>query len=332
MKVQLIVVQGKPEGKIIPLAAPVFRIGRGETCHLRPNSELVSREHAEFNVTATRVTVRDLGSRNGTLVNGKVISDNLELNDQDLVTIGTLTFAVSIQDAPVPASKPSAPAAGSAARTASPDDVSHDDIESWLIADNASPRPERPSGVYGGDTITITAFKDVAGNPTAQKEKEPAPEKEPAKEKIPPPPAAVTPAVAKPPEVAAAPAKPPEVAAAPAKPPAATPPPPKPLVATPTPAAAVSPPSLEDMEYERLPEGMGDTEPDEDFEEREENDDEDETEEHEPMMEEFVDESNPFYVKKKPKEEEVASKPVYKDSSDAASDILRKMMERRRSR
>ena len=50
MKVQLIVVQGKPEGKVIPLLGPVFKIGRGETCHLRPNSELVSREHAEFTI------------------------------------------------------------------------------------------------------------------------------------------------------------------------------------------------------------------------------------------------------------------------------------------
>jgi len=43
MKVQLIVVRGKPEGKVIPLAGPKFKIGRGETCHLRPNSEQVSR-------------------------------------------------------------------------------------------------------------------------------------------------------------------------------------------------------------------------------------------------------------------------------------------------
>ena len=54
MKVQLIVVRGKPEGKVIPLAGPKFKIGRGETCHLRPNSEQVSREHAEFTLESTR--------------------------------------------------------------------------------------------------------------------------------------------------------------------------------------------------------------------------------------------------------------------------------------
>src|SRR3954468_10104093 len=109
MKVQLIVVQGKPEGKTIPLAGPVFRIGRGETCHLRPNSERVSREHAEFTVTADEVMVRDLGSRNGTLVNGKALTQPQALNDHDLVQVGPLTFEVSIADAPLGSSAAAAP-------------------------------------------------------------------------------------------------------------------------------------------------------------------------------------------------------------------------------
>ena len=67
MKVQLIVVQGKPEGKIIPLSGPIFRIGRGDTCHLRPNSEQVSREHSEFTITADKVTIRDLAAAMGHL-------------------------------------------------------------------------------------------------------------------------------------------------------------------------------------------------------------------------------------------------------------------------
>jgi predicted component of type VI protein secretion system len=166
MKVQLIVVQGKPEGKMIPLAGPRFKIGRGESCHLRPNSEQVSREHAEFAVAPDKVTVRDLGSRNGTLVNGKALTEPCTLKDRDLIQIGPLTFAISIQGAPAPAAaKGPAPAK---AKAASPDDVSHADIESWLIADSTSPTPERPSAVYGGDTLTITAHKgDKKGSETA---------------------------------------------------------------------------------------------------------------------------------------------------------------------
>ena len=48
--------------------------------------------------------------------------------------------------------------------------------------------------------------------------------------------------------------------------------------------------------------------------------------------EEFMDESNPFYAAKKALKEQAKSgpsKPAFKDTSDAASDILRRLMERK---
>src|SRR5262249_43248648 len=137
MKVQLVVVRGKPEGKVIPLVGPNFKIGRGETCHLRPNSEQVSREHAEFTISGDSVIVRDLGSRDATLVNGKALPAECRLKDRDLVQVGPLTFAVSISEtAPAKAATaaPAAPAAAVAAKAkGSPDDVSGDEIDSWLL-------------------------------------------------------------------------------------------------------------------------------------------------------------------------------------------------------
>ena len=51
-----------------------------------------------------------------------------------------------------------------------------------------------------------------------------------------------------------------------------------------------------------------------------------------------MDPSNPFYAAKKAQKEQAkagtaggAHKPEFKDSSDAANDILRKLMERRRA-
>ena len=38
MEVKLVVVQGRPMGKEIPLPSTVFVIGRGAKCHLRPVS------------------------------------------------------------------------------------------------------------------------------------------------------------------------------------------------------------------------------------------------------------------------------------------------------
>ena len=98
MKVQLVVVQGKPEGMVIPLASARYKIGRGEGCQLRPNSDLVSREHAEFVQDTDSVRVSDLGSRNGTEVNGKRLAPNqpATLKRGDLIKVGTLTFAITI--------------------------------------------------------------------------------------------------------------------------------------------------------------------------------------------------------------------------------------------
>ena len=130
---------------MIPLQTPSFKIGRGETCNLRPNSEEVSREHAEFSVTADTVAVRDLGSRNGTLVNGKRLTEPCKLKDSDLIQIGPLTFAISIQGAPVPVAGQGAPVKAPA-KPKSPDDISHDDIESWLVSDGSERAPRTSVG------------------------------------------------------------------------------------------------------------------------------------------------------------------------------------------
>ena len=268
MKVQLIVVQGKPEGKIIPLAGPVFRIGRGEKCQLRPTSEQVSREHAEFKIGPDQLSITDLGSRNGTFINGKKLTEPHVLNDRDLVGIGPLTFAVSIQGAPA--------AAGETARPAPTkerflDEISYDEIESWLVADHANPTPDHPSGVKGGDTITLNALKAGALKPAAS----------------------AAPAISKPVAPAAAASDEP-----------------------------VSHFAFDNLEIEPLPEGMGDPEPAEDLPDANEPSDE--------PTQEFLDESNPFFVK--PKVPEAPAKVEKKEASAAADDILRRLMEHRRPR
>jgi len=97
LKADLKVLGGKQHGKLIPLLASKFLIGREQDCQLRPNSELVSRHHCVFTVDDYTVRLRDLGSTNGTLVNGQKIRGQVELNAGDRVKIGKLEMEVVIR-------------------------------------------------------------------------------------------------------------------------------------------------------------------------------------------------------------------------------------------
>jgi hypothetical protein len=94
---ELQVVGGKHAGQVIPLNRKKFLIGREQDCQLRPNSEMVSRHHCVFSVDDFSVRLRDLGSTNGTVVNGERIRKEVVLNDSDTVVIGNLEFKLSIK-------------------------------------------------------------------------------------------------------------------------------------------------------------------------------------------------------------------------------------------
>ena len=99
MQAQLRVASGKNKGNIIPLPVGKFLIGREEDCHLRPNSEAVSRHHCVFTSDEFAVRLRDLGSTNGTFVNGEKIARAVILHSGDKVSIGKLEFEVVVRDA-----------------------------------------------------------------------------------------------------------------------------------------------------------------------------------------------------------------------------------------
>jgi len=158
MKAQLVVVHGKPVGKTIPLVGPVFRIGRGETCHLRPNSDEVSREHAEFTVKDDSVILKDLGSRNGTLVNGKALTEPYVLHDRDQIEIGPLVFAVSIEGAA--GAKAFSPADYIPIKSTAPIDP---ETETTLPPDVAALLSDAAIPTSSTETVMVAAFKDAPG-------------------------------------------------------------------------------------------------------------------------------------------------------------------------
>ncbi len=94
---ELKVVGGKHSGQVIPLNRRKFLIGREQDCQLRPNSDMVSRHHCVFSVDDFSVRLRDLGSTNGTLVNGEKIRRETVLEHGDRIVIGNLEFEYTVR-------------------------------------------------------------------------------------------------------------------------------------------------------------------------------------------------------------------------------------------
>ncbi len=99
IQAELRIAAGNKQGSSISLPQGKFLVGREEDCHLRPNSDLVSRHHCVFTVDDFSVRLRDLGSTNGTFVNGERLKGAVILKPGDRVLIGKLDFEVMIQAA-----------------------------------------------------------------------------------------------------------------------------------------------------------------------------------------------------------------------------------------
>jgi FHA domain len=66
----------------------VLEVGRSSDCWLTLEDEISSRVHARFHVDATTCEIEDLGSRNGTFVNGERIAGRRRVHDGDRIRIG----------------------------------------------------------------------------------------------------------------------------------------------------------------------------------------------------------------------------------------------------
>lgn len=99
MDVSLVIFKEEGSRKEFPLDAGKTLIGRGDECGLRIPLPEVSRKHAIVIVTKDSVTLRDLGSANGSYVNNRRISEQ-ELVAGDHVVVGPVVFTVRIDGEP----------------------------------------------------------------------------------------------------------------------------------------------------------------------------------------------------------------------------------------
>lgn len=99
MQMQLKVVTGGHEGKLISVNHDKFLIGRSDECHLRPKSESISRRHCAIIRKDGRILLIDLKSRNGTEVNGKKLDPSRAkiLKNDDHIKVGKLEFIAVIE-------------------------------------------------------------------------------------------------------------------------------------------------------------------------------------------------------------------------------------------
>ena len=108
MKAKLRVIQGAGERQVA--LRPTTTVGRRKDCDLCIPSSEVSRDHCVIHYQREQWLVRDLGSTNGTYVNGDIIQER-KLDHGDRLTIGPLTFVIEFQGMP-PISDQRIPLAG----------------------------------------------------------------------------------------------------------------------------------------------------------------------------------------------------------------------------
>jgi diguanylate cyclase (GGDEF)-like protein len=87
----LMILAGPDTGEIFPIEHGDL-IGRDRDCAVRLRAPAVSRQHARLCFVGDDLFIEDLGSTNGTVVNGQAVASRRELRDGDRVTIGVVTL------------------------------------------------------------------------------------------------------------------------------------------------------------------------------------------------------------------------------------------------
>lgn len=160
VKITLVVAgDGPSAGKSLSVKVSPFLIGRAPECHLRPASATVSNRHCSLWQRGDGVYVRDLGSTNGTFVNGERVQGEAELHDGDRLQAGPLEFQVKIEGAvPVDRPTPLPPV-----KAAAPPDL--EDAAAILLADDGPLEPTASTdsaGVPTGETTLAVPSADKA--------------------------------------------------------------------------------------------------------------------------------------------------------------------------
>ncbi|MBS2013682.1 MAG: sigma 54-interacting transcriptional regulator [Deltaproteobacteria bacterium] len=99
LSIALVVIEGPERGLRIQVKDGAARVGSSEGCDLRLTDRSVSRVHCELTVLADRVTVKDLGSTNGTRI-GEVSIRDADVGPGAVIRCGSSAFRIDAADEP----------------------------------------------------------------------------------------------------------------------------------------------------------------------------------------------------------------------------------------
>jgi len=164
MKIRLTVLQGGTQGARIKIKSSPFVLGRGDDCQLKLNSRSVSRKHCVITCEGDRVTIQDLGSRNGTVVGSRTLQAGqaCRLFHHNEIQVGKIRFRMSVRD-PV-SNQPLWPGDG-------PEDLLEQldslvDRDEW-IEDPTSHKEDATTGMTGGMSPHPAAGDEASSATTA---------------------------------------------------------------------------------------------------------------------------------------------------------------------
>ncbi|PQO47259.1 FHA domain-containing protein [Blastopirellula marina] len=175
MQVMLRVVRGPNAGKEFKIPVDSFVIGRGDGCHLKPKSDMISRKHCELRVADSKLVIEDFGSKNGTFVNNEQISGTIELKMGDELRVGPLEFLVLIDHSLGAAKRPRVNSVKEAATRVAEAGLNDSDVASWLAEADEEDRQDRLSNPEGrqfriGETVSVEDFAEDMEQPTSAEE------------------------------------------------------------------------------------------------------------------------------------------------------------------
>lgn len=94
----LAVILGADAGKVFRIEKPRVVLGRGAGCDIQLTDSEVSRRHAMLEIRGDEVRIKDLGSTNGTFVEGVRVNE-ATLESQQEFSLGTTTLMLIVTEA-----------------------------------------------------------------------------------------------------------------------------------------------------------------------------------------------------------------------------------------